>query len=113
MNRHEKGCECSTPEDCQCDAQSTGLGDCETKVEFVDQVAVNSGKTLVNKCFSDPSSIRVRTSRYQTGSTTRKCVLTLDGYSYVIGNALISPKQRHGPNLICSLLRSSSDYYYP
>jgi hypothetical protein len=47
-------------------------------------------KDLVHKCVSDPGKAvanRTRTVRYpmQTGGATRKCVLTLDGYSYVIG----------------------------
>lgn len=63
----------------------------------------NSGgvrpKELVHKCASDPGkdgggakSLCGRSiagpaagQRYPSGATTRKCVLTLDGYSYVIG----------------------------
>lgn len=103
MERHLcKECACgsssSSPETnlhcCDDNARTLDI-ECDEKV---DQVPVNNNntgitKTLVNKCFSDPSSIRVRTSRYQSGATTRKCVLTLDGYSYVIGNA-------HNPCLI-------------
>lgn len=48
-------------------------------------------KDIVHKCNSDPGGITqkqsaiIRSIRYPSGSNTRKCVLTLDGYSYVIG----------------------------
>lgn len=65
-------------------------------------------KELVHKCASDPGKdggdgslakvLYGRTStgivsaaasqRYPSGATTRKCVLTLDGYSYVIGKEI-------------------------
>lgn len=91
MDSNCKECACGSPEECCCDPTTTtnldGSGLCDFKMELGDQEPNNAvNKTIVNKCFSDPSSIRVRTSRYQTGATTRKCVLTLDGYSYVIGN---------------------------
>lgn len=57
------------------------------------------GKDLVHKCHSDPGGggvvSRLRTppprpARHRsTGGSTRKCVLTLDGYSYVIGEYLV------------------------
>jgi hypothetical protein len=50
-------------------------------------------KDLVHKCPSDPGNniklsrpiFQAASSQPSTSATTRKCVLTLDGYSYVIG----------------------------
>lgn len=69
--------------------------------EFKCDEGGNSGaktKDLVHKCNSDPggitssrSSPTVRSFKYPSGGVTRKCVLTLDGYSYVIGKVTSSP----------------------
>lgn len=53
-----------------------------------------SDKELVHKCHSDPGGGRAlgaapRAQRHRSASgAARKCVLTLDGYSYVIGKCL-------------------------
>lgn len=52
---------------------------------------VESDKELVHKCHSDPGGGRAlgsnpRMHRHRSASgAAKKCVLTLDGYSYVIG----------------------------
>lgn len=53
-------------------------------------------KDLVHKCNSDPGGITnnrnspcIRAVKYPIAGVTRKCVLTLDGYSYVIGKFII------------------------
>lgn len=66
----------------------------ESSDDELEQEVTPGGKTkdLVHKCHSDPGKIlanrnAARTVRHPMSSTgaTRKCVLTLDGYSYVIG----------------------------
>ncbi|GBP27899.1 hypothetical protein EVAR_14088_1 [Eumeta japonica] len=54
------------------------------------QVAVD--KELVHKCHSDPGGGRaLGAQRHRSHSgTTRKCVLTLDGYSYVIAKWMLT-----------------------
>lgn len=46
-------------------------------------------KELVHKCHSDPGGGRAlgasRAHSHRSSGALRKCVLTLDGYSYVIG----------------------------
>ena len=54
-------------------------------------------KDLVHKCHSDPGKVVgkrttfTRSVRYPSVNVgpTRKCVLTLDGYSYVIGEIIL------------------------
>lgn len=57
----------------------------------IDGASVSADKELVHKCHSDPGGGQAlgavpRTLRHRSASgAPRKCVLTLDGYSYVIG----------------------------
>ncbi|KAH9634697.1 hypothetical protein HF086_015570 [Spodoptera exigua] len=59
---------------------------------------VANDKELVHKCHSDPGGGRAlgaapRTHRHRSASgATRKCVLTLDGYSYVIGESILTSR---------------------
>lgn len=61
----------------------------------VDGSASVSSKEMVHKCNSDPGGGQAlgaapRTQRHRSASgAPRKCVLTLDGYSYVIGEILL------------------------
>lgn len=51
-------------------------------------------KELVHKCNSDPGGKKENSQpRLRSSSTSRKCVLTLDGYSYVIGKYWITHPQ--------------------
>ncbi|KAK6623059.1 hypothetical protein RUM43_008911 [Polyplax serrata] len=45
------------------------------------------GKEAVHKCNSDPGGKKDKSEvgRFRGQSASRKCILTLDGYSYVIG----------------------------
>lgn len=71
-----------------------GDSDEDSSDESVDCIGTGvRPKDLVHKCPSDPGhgsvagskTLHTRSVRYPSGATTRKCVLTLDGYSYVIG----------------------------
>lgn len=71
-----------------------GDSDEDSSDESIDCVGTGvRPKDLVHKCPSDPvhgivtgsKALHTRSVRYPSGATTRKCVLTLDGYSYVIG----------------------------
>lgn len=74
----------------------------ESPTQTLSEMRPNRGvraKDLVHKCPSDPGKIGIstigsstrtlhtRSVRNPSGATTRKCVLTLDGYSYVIGES--------------------------
>jgi hypothetical protein len=45
---------------------------------------VGRTKDLVHKCHSDPGKVQAQRQNRQVVAP-RKCLLTLDGYSYVIG----------------------------
>ncbi|KAJ8726610.1 hypothetical protein PYW07_001308 [Mythimna separata] len=72
-------------------------------------IPVANDKELVHKCHSDPGGGRAlgaapRTHRHRSASgATRKCVLTLDGYSYVIGELVLG-----GSYQLCSFQTGSS-----
>lgn len=68
----------------------------EEIIDEYDECPSGRVKDLVHKSHSDPgnrnaAARQVRHHHHHhplpTGPTTRKCVLTLDGYSYVIGKA--------------------------
>lgn len=68
------------------------MGDSSDDEPEHDVTQGGKAKDLVHKCHSDPGKILAnrnvtRTVRYPVQATgaTRRCVLTLDGYSYVIG----------------------------
>lgn len=67
----------------------------ESKKEYEETNKGAISKDLVRKCPSDPGKIvgsrmGIRTAvRNPLSGATRKCVLTLDGYSYVIGMILL------------------------
>lgn len=81
----------------------------------VEGKAVANDKELVHKCHSDPGGGRVlgaapRTHRHRSASgAPRKCVLTLDGYSYVIGECQFQVFRTQNTNLFRSGLYVGDD----
>ncbi|XP_055681491.1 dual specificity calcium/calmodulin-dependent 3',5'-cyclic nucleotide phosphodiesterase 1-like isoform X3 [Lutzomyia longipalpis] len=79
-----------------CDPESANDSVDESATREDDRDQGRTSKDLVHKCNSDPGgertsgsssqfgSVLSRSLRHHTGTVTRKCVLTLDGYSYVI-----------------------------
>jgi hypothetical protein len=59
----------------------------QTSIEFENKGA--RSKDLVYKCNSDPGKVQVNKNltiqTFRNSCAPRKCLLTLDGYSYVIG----------------------------